>query len=545
MIDVNPNHLDTVTRILAGHVPECEVRAFGSRVTWTAKDYSDLDLAVVGARALDPDALRRLKEAFEESDLPFRVEVLDWHAISSAFQGVIEKKYEVVQKGKQKSLGMAGEWPTATVRDVTVRVTKGTTPTTIGGQFVECGINFVKVESITDLGLIEQDKLAHIDEHSHALLSRSVLEQDDILFTIAGTIGRVALVPASILPANTNQAVAIVRPDQDKVLPRFLYYVLRDESRVRQAHTRVVQSVQANFSLGELSSLDIPLPDCNDQRAIAHILGTLDDKIELNRRMNETLEAMARALFKSWFVDFDPVRAKAEGRDHGLPRPVADLFPDSFDDSELGEIPRGWEVKSFANTIEILAGGTPKTSVTEYWGGDVPWFSVVDAPTSSDVWVVDTEKKVTHAGVENSSARVLPVGTTIISARGTIGRVALVGVPMAMNQSCYGLRGLVGTQGFFNYYSTRELVTRLQQHAHGSVFDTITRDTLAGVSVVVPPGQLIEHFEKGVGPSLERIRAGLLEARTLATLRDTLLPKLISGELRVGDVEPIAVSAMS
>ena len=110
MIDVNPNHLETVTRILAGQVPECEVRAFGSRVTWTAKDYSDLDLVVVGERALEPDALRRLKEAFEESDLPFRVEVLDWHAISPAFQKVIEKKYEVVQKGKKKSLGMAREY---------------------------------------------------------------------------------------------------------------------------------------------------------------------------------------------------------------------------------------------------------------------------------------------------------------------------------------------------------------------------------------------------------------------------------------------------
>ena len=115
MIDVNPNHLETVTRILAVHVPDCEVRAFGSRVTWTAKDYSDLDLVVVGKRALDLNALRRLKEAFEESDLPFRVDVLDWHAISSAFRKVIEKKYEVVQKGKKKSLGMAGEWVDTTI----------------------------------------------------------------------------------------------------------------------------------------------------------------------------------------------------------------------------------------------------------------------------------------------------------------------------------------------------------------------------------------------------------------------------------------------
>jgi type I restriction enzyme S subunit len=161
----------------------------------------------------------------------------------------------------------------------------------------------------------------------------------------------------------------------------------------------------------------------------------------------------------------------------------------------------------------------------------------VDAPNDSEIWVVDTEKKVTQAGVENSSTRVLPVGTTIISARGTVGRLALVGVPMAMNQSCYGLRARAGALGYFNYFSTRELVARLQQRAHGSVFDTITRDTLASVSLVAPTVELIEVFEKRIAPSVQRIRAGLVESRTLAALRDALLPRLISGELRVKDAE--------
>jgi len=246
---------------------------------------------------------------------------------------------------------MAGEWQTGTVGDVALRVTKGTTPTTIGGQFVEKGINFVKVESITADGRIDTRKLTFIDDFTNDLLSRSVLSRNDILFTIAGTIGKVALVPEGILPANTNQAVAIVRPNPEKVSPRYLYYVLGDESRVRQAQTRVVQSVQANFSLGELSSLEIPLPPLNEQKTIAHILGTLDDKIELNRRMNETLEAIARALFKSWFVDFDPVREKVEGRDPGLPKNIANLFPDSFEDSELGEIPTGWKVGKLGDVL--------------------------------------------------------------------------------------------------------------------------------------------------------------------------------------------------
>ena len=232
-------------------------------------------------------------------------------------------------------------------------------------------------------------------------------------------------------------------------------------------------------------------------------------------------------------MDFDPVRAKAEGRDTGLPKKIADLFPDSFEESELGKILRGWEVLRFADTVDIIGGGTPKTSGAEYWDGNIPWFSVVDAPSNLDVWVVNTAKKITRKGVENSSTPILSVGTTIISARGTVGRTALVAVPMAMNQSCYGFRGKTETHGFFTYFATRELVARLQQHTHGSVFDTITRDTLASVSLALPSIALIETFEARVGPPLERIRMNLLGSRALISLRDVLVSKLISGELRI------------
>jgi len=282
------------------------------------------------------------------------------------------------------------------------------------------------------------------------------------------------------------------------------------------------------------------LPPLSEQRAIAHILGTLDDKIELNRRMNETLEETARATFKSWFVDFDPVRAKAEGRDPGLPEHIADLFPDRFEDSELGKIPAGWEVIPFSETVEVFGGGTPKTSVPEYWDGRIPWYSVVDAPRDADVFVIDTAKKTTQAGVDNSSTRVLPEGASIISARGTVGRVALIGVPMAMNQSCYGLRDRNSKRGYFTYFATRNLVATLRQRVHGAVFDTITRDTLRGVSLAMPDHSLIDIFEDENSSLLERLLANLHQSHTLASVRDALLPRLISGELRVPDAKQIA-----
>ena len=287
--------------------------------------------------------------------------------------------------------------------------------------------------------------------------------------------------------------------------PLFLRWLVRGNEWWEQIGKFLnVGAVFDSLKCADIPNFRLSIPPLPEQRAIASVLGALDDKIELNRRMNETLEAMARTLFQHWFMD-----------------------------ATQAGLPKGWREVPFTKTVEIVGGGTPKTSVPEYWSGDIPWFSVVDSPQGSDLFVIDTEKKITTAGVENSSTQVLSVGTTIITARGTVGNVALVGVPMAMNQSCYGLRGKSGKKGLHTYFVTRALVSTLQQHAHGSVFDTITRDTLARVQVAAPPAAVVEQFEKQVSPLMERIRNNLFESRTLAALRDTLLPKLLSGELRV------------
>lgn len=205
----------------------------------------------------------------------------------------------------------------------------------------------------------------------------------------------------------------------------------------------------------------------------------------------------------------------------------------------LGEIPRGWSADRFSEMIELVGGGTPKTSVDEYWSGEIPWFSVVDAPRNSDVFVVGTEKHVTEAGVANSSTKVLPVGTTIISARGTVGRCALVSQPMTMNQSCYGINGRDGRGDYFTYFATRRMVAELQQHAHGSVFSTITRNTFRGVKVAIPSSELTTKYDEAVSSYMQFILTNLYQSRTLAAIRDALLPKLLSGEVRVGEAEEI------
>jgi type I restriction enzyme S subunit len=404
-------------------------------------------------------------------------------------------------------------------------------------DYVSKGIPIITVEHLGDNRILHSN-LPYVSDQDKERLSKYTLRTGDIVFSRVGSVDRRAIVSPEEDGWLFSGRCLRVRPNSEKIDPGYLSWFFGLPSFKEYIRQIAVGATMPSLNTTILENAVIYFPcSLQKQQDIARILCALDGKINLNRRMNETLEAISRALFKSWFVDFDPVRAKAEGRDPGLPKHIADLFPDRFADSEVDKLPLGWEAESFADTVEVIGGGTPKTSVADYWDGDIPWFSVDDAPRGGDVWVVNTGKKITPAGLENSSTRILPDGTTIISARGTVGRVALVGVPMAMNQSCYGLRGKKSERGFFTYFATRALIHNLQQRTHGSIFDTITRDTFKGVTVVSPADIVIQGFEAGVTPMLERIRDNVFESFTLAALRDTLLPKLISGQLRTKRAE--------
>lgn len=321
----------------------------------------------------------------------------------------------------------------------------------------------------------------------------------------------------------------------DTSAPHYWFYFFHSSTGRQRIESIIEQVAAAGIRGKDLSNLLIPVAPLPTQKAIAHILGTLDDKIELLRSMNETLEAMARALFKSWFIDFDPVRKKEVGQPTGLPPEIDALFPDSFEDSELGEIPKGWTAEPFSNQITLLGGGTPKTSVTEYWQGSIPWYSVVDTPRKEDVFVIDTEKHITEDAINNSSTRLLPIGTTIISARGTVGNLALTAFPMCMNQSCYGVRWNSDGGDSYIFFSLVNIVDSLKGMAHGSVFDTITRSTFESIKSVKPKEQVVRAYENEASKSLSLIKSNLLEINFLTRIRDSLLPKLISGDLELSD----------
>lgn len=406
---------------------------------------------------------------------------------------------------------MTSKWPMAAIGEV-AEVFDGphATPKT-----VEHGPIFLGIGALQN-GRIKLGETRHVTPDVFKTWTRRVKPQaGDVVFSYETRLGEAAIIPDGF-ECCLGRRMALVRADRKRLEPRYFLYQFLSPYFQELIRSRTIPGATVDrIALKEFPSFVIPLPPLDEQRAIAETLGALDDRIDNLLQTNATLQAIATTLFKSWFVNFDG------------------MSQEDMQESELGLIPKRWSVGSFDEAIEILGGGTPKTSVADYWNGDIPWFSVVDAPATEQAFVLDTQKKITALGLQNCSAKLLPEMTTIISARGTVGKVAMTGVPMAMNQSCYALRPKQQDGEAFVYLSTLRFVENLQRIAHGAVFDTITRDSFKQVKTCLPPDETIAEFAAIANPMLERIHANGLQAATLVKLRDTLLPRLISGQLRV------------
>ncbi len=427
---------------------------------------------------------------------------------------------------------MGNEWKTLPLEECMSAIIdyRGKSP-----KKTQFGIPLITAKIIKD-GRIEQanEFIAEMDFDSW--MRRGMPKPGDIVMTTEAPLGEVAQLDGRKL-ALAQRVIALRGKDNllDNTFLKFLLqsHLVQEELRARGTGTTVIGIRQS-----ELRKVSLTIPPFPEQKAIAHILGTLDDKIELNRRMNATLEAMAQALFKSWFIDFDPVRAKLDGRlTAGLNPATAALFPDCFQDSPLGRIPNGWEVGSILRQADLLSGGTPKTDVVAYWGGDVPWASAKDVSQCGEAFLITTERTITKLGLEESSTKIIPAFSTVVVARGaTTGRLTMFGHSMAMNQTCYGLRSKLNVP-FALYCNARDFIERLVQGGHGSIFDTITTSTFEATDILLAPKEVLLAFDKQVAPLFKQLLANLHESRTLAVLRDTLLPKLLSGELSVGSLE--------
>jgi type I restriction enzyme, S subunit len=389
-------------------------------------------------------------------------------------------------------------------------------------------------------GRIDLASSEHVSEDDYTRWTRRVEPQEgDVVFSYETRLGEAAVIPSG-LRCCLGRRMGLLRALPGKVDKRFLLYAYLGRQFQETLRSRTIHgSTVDRIPLTDMPSFPIEVPESLDeQRAIAHILGTLDDKIELNRRMSETLEAMARALFKSWFVDFDPVRAKAEGRDPDLPQPLADLFPARLVASELGEIPQGWKIKPIGDLAEVVGGSTPKTERPEYWdGGTHHWVTPRDLSGLSMPVLLDTERRITHAGLAQISSGLLPKGTVLLSSRAPIGYLAIAEVPVAVNQGFIAMKPRQGVSNLFLLRWASAAYEDIVSYANGSTFLEISKASFRQIPMVAPPAAVMDSFDGLSRPMYHKTVASERESRTLAALRDTLLPKLISGELRVEDAE--------
>jgi len=266
------------------------------------------------------------------------------------------------------------------------------------------------------------------------------------------------------------------------------------------------------------------------------VLSILDEKIELNKRMSDTLEGIAQALFKSWFVDFDPVKAKAEGcKPEGMDDATAALFPPSFSESPLGLIPEGWRIGDIKDLCQrVESGGTPSRKERVYWdNGTIPWL------TSSEVRqkvILDTEEKITERGLAESSAKIWPSMSTVVAMYGaTAGQVTLLANSVSANQACCALVPKSYTQSFV-FLKTARSVEIYERQARGSAQQNLNKSIVSELKTIVPPQKILEEFENVVSSLIILIIQGVKENVILSELRDLLLPSLISGRLQVGEI---------
>ena len=336
------------------------------------------------------------------------------------------------------------------------------------------------------------------------------------------SFGVVSYSPVDYWPLNTALYVTDFHGNDE----RFAYYFLKQFDFRSYNSGSAQPSLNRNF----VHPVPVEVPPLPEQRAIAHILGTLDDKIELNRRMNETLEAMARALFKSWFVDFDPVRAKAEGRDPGLPQPLTDLFPDSFEDSELGEIPRGWEVGCVDDEFDVTMGQSPPGDTYNEVGDGLPFYQ-----GRTDFGFRFPTRRVYCT----APTRLAKKGDTLISVRAPVGDINMAAEKCAIGRGVAAARHKTGSRSYSHQFMSSQAEAFDRFEAEGTIFGSIGKKDFQAMSCVMPPRGLVMEFERQLAPVDGRIEVIDHEVRTLAALRDALLPRLISGDLRVRDVERV------
>lgn len=382
---------------------------------------------------------------------------------------------------------------------------------------VERGIPFVTISNIKNNRLDLSDTYFVPQKYYDALDSKRKPQMGDTIYSVVGTFGKPVYIKDNN-PFVFQRHIAILRPDTSLLNPLFLYYTLLSPQFYRKADIMAIGAVQRTISLTSLRNATIQIPSLAVQKEIVSILKSLDDKIEVNSRINDNLEQQAQALFKSWFVDFEPFK------DGG------------FEESELGMIPKGWKVKEAQEVFEINIGKTPPRKEPEWFtesNDDNVWVSIADMG-SCGVFISDSSEYLTDEAIKRFNIQMVKKDSVLLSFKLTVGRVVIADTRLTTNEA---IARFILPEIIYREY----LYLYLKQYNYGNLGSTssiataVNSKTIKGMMILSPPADVIKTFSINTKPLFEKIRILQQESRRLTTLRDTLLPRLMSGELKVND----------
>ena len=528
-IDISPVHKKIVYDILRKHLsPSTKVWVFGSRADWTTKNSSDLDLALEGESKIDYKITSALEDAFEESDLPYTVDVVDINTVGSKFKRIIKKQRVPLFKNGQiearkESLAKSNNSINREVilSDVAELIMGHSPP---GSTYNESGDGMVFFQGVKDFNY------RHPSPRVFCSAPSRIAQQGDILFSVRAPIGRVNIADRECA---VGRGLAIIRCS-NTTDARYLEFLLQHMQPLWSMMDKN-GTIFGNATKSDLEKLVIRWPNAQVRKTIAHVLGMLDDKIELNQRMSKTLEGISRALFKSWFVNFEPVRAKMDGRwKHGkslpgLPAHLYDLFPDNLKDSKFGEIPEGWTIKDLTYYSILNPESWSRTKAPEV-------VEYVDL-SNTKLGTIHSTQYYIWRDAPSRAQRVLRLGDTII---GTVR-------PGNNSYALVGRSGLTGSTGFavlrpkhnryreFVYLASTNLqnIKRLAHHADGAAYPAVSSEIIMNTSVASSNDNVLDQFSCMISPLINKILKIDAEAHVLSNLRDVLLPKLMSREIQL------------
>ena len=505
-IDLTVRQRRTVLVLLNRYLPGTTVWAYGSRVKWTSHPASDLDL-VVFAKPEQAARVTELREAFDESNLPFRVDLFVWDDVPESFRKRIETEHVTLAKREERNRTVSNDWRTVTLGACATPVADKVAPADSGD------LPYIGLEHIGQGTL----SLNGIGSARDVESTKTAFCAGDILFGKLRPYFRKVVRPRFDGICSTD--IWVFRPKED-VDAGFLFYLLASSEFVRFASQGAEGTRMPRVKWEQASRFSARLPPVSEQRAIVQVLGALDDKIDLNRRMATTLEDSLRALFQSWFVDFDPVRSQVRRAHVNFPTDVARLFPSRLTASDIGEIPDDWKVNSLGDLVELAYGSALRSN--ERRGGHIPVFGSNGQVGWHDRKIVNgpgivVGRKGTPGVVTWSQSDFFPIDTTFYV------------VP----------KGKVSLQ--FLFYALRH--QKLSSLAADSVVPGLNRNIAYMNRQVVPSAKVIEAFDGQADAVLSRVGQIEAESRTLAELRDTLLPKLLSGEIRIPEAEKVVAAA--